>query len=94
MARMKEVDPNLLGRLMRRQASLGLSVAAVFILLLLGLPLANVYLPELMATPVFGFPFSWLLLAVLFYPITWVLSAYFVKKTEEIERDARETFGK
>jgi uncharacterized membrane protein (DUF485 family) len=84
---MHEVDPKVVGHLMRRQAKLGLSVAAVFILLLVGLPLANLYAPELMGARLGGFTFSWLFLAVLLYPLTWVLSWLFVKKTEEIEHE-------
>lgn len=75
----------VLRRVMRRQAALSLRVAAVFILLLVALPLANLYLPEAMGGKVGGFPLTWLLLAVLFYPVTWVLSAYFVRKSEEVE---------
>lgn len=71
--------------IMRRQAALSLRVAAVFVLLLILLPLANLYLPEVMATKISGFTLTWIILAILFYPITWVLSAYFVKKSEEVE---------
>ena len=70
---------------MRRQAALSLRVAAVFVLLLLLLPLANLMLPDLMGADVAGFTFSWLLLGVLFYPITWALSLYFVKESEKVE---------
>jgi uncharacterized membrane protein (DUF485 family) len=87
---MSEVDPKVVGRLMRRQAKLGLSVAAVFILLLIGLPLLNLYMPEAMAVRVMGFTFTWLFLAVLFYPITWALSWLFVRKTEQIEHEQAE----
>ncbi len=87
---MAEVDPKVVSRLMRRQAKLGLSVAAVFILLLIGLPLLNLYMPEQMAFRVFGFTFTWLFLAVLFYPITWGLSWLFVRKTEQIEHEQAE----
>jgi len=72
-------------KIMRRQAALGLRIAAVFILILVGLPLLNLYLPDVMATKVGGFSFTWLLLAVLFYPITWVLSWLFVKGSDRIE---------
>ena len=72
-------------KIMRRQAALGLRVAAVFVLILVGLPLLNLYLPDVMATKVGGFSLTWLLLAVLFYPITWVLSWSFVKGSDRIE---------
>ena len=72
---------------MARQASLSLRVAAVFAIMLLGLPLVNYYLPELANTSVGGFTATWLFLGVLFYPITWVLSAYFVKQSDRIEAE-------
>ena len=73
---------------MRQQASLGLKVAAVFLVLIVGLPLFNQYFPEAAATPVFGFPFTWLFLGVAFFPITWILSAYFVRESDRIESEA------
>lgn len=76
---------HLASRLMREQAVLGLRVAAVFVVLLLGLPLANLYLPEVAGSTVLGFTFTWLLLGVIFYPITWVLSVYFVRESDRIE---------
>lgn len=70
---------------MRRQAKLGLRVAAVFVLILVGLPLLNLYLPETMGTRVGGFSLTWLLLAALFYPVTWLLSWLFVRGSDRIE---------
>ncbi len=72
---------------MVRQASLSIRVAAVFIVMLFGLPLVNHFLPEIANTPVLGFTATWLFLGVLFYPITWVLSAYFVKQSDRIEAE-------
>jgi uncharacterized membrane protein (DUF485 family) len=74
-------------RLMRRQAALSLRVAIVFIVLLVGLPLLNLYFPKQMATQEMGFTFTWLLLGVLFFPITWLLSAYFVKRSDALEHE-------
>ena len=71
--------------LMRRQSRLGLRIAAVFVLILVGLPLLNLYVPDVMATPVGGFSLTWLLLAVLFYPVTWLLSWIFVRGSDRIE---------
>lgn len=75
----------LVRTIMRRQAALGLRVAAVFVLILVGLPLLNLYLPDLMGTHIGGFTLTWLLLAVLFYPVTWLLSWWFVKGSDGIE---------
>jgi hypothetical protein len=73
--------------LMRRQAALSLRVAAVFVVLVLGVPLANYLSPELANSPVLGFTASWLFLGVLIYPITVVLSFYFVAASNRIEAD-------
>ena len=78
---------DLMNRVMRRQAGLSLQVAAVFIAILILLPLFNLFAPELAATSIAGFPLTWLILGVVFYPITWVLSNYFVKKSDQIESD-------
>lgn len=75
----------LAARVMKKQMALALRVAAVFVLILAGLPLVNLYAPELAATPVLGFSLSWLFLAVLFYPITWGLSYWFVRGSDRIE---------
>jgi uncharacterized membrane protein (DUF485 family) len=81
----------LLGSLMRQQAALSMRVATVFLVLILGLPLATYYVPAWTQQPVLGFPLSWFLLGIVFYPITWALSAYFVKATERLEREEAET---
>ena len=72
---------------MKRQAALGLKVTAAFLVVLLGLPLLNAFAPDLMATKVMGFSLTWLILAILFYPVTWFLAWTFVKKTEAIEHE-------
>jgi hypothetical protein len=87
-----DLSPEDLGRLarrlMRRQAALSLRVAAVFGVLLLGLPLVNRFLPELANAQVGGFTMTWLFLGVLFYPITVGLSIYFVRKSDRIEAES------
>lgn len=72
---------------MRRQAALSLRVAMVFIVLVFGLPLVNYYLPEIANAPVGGFTATWLFLGILFFPITWFLSAYFVRQSDRIEAE-------
>jgi uncharacterized membrane protein (DUF485 family) len=81
-------DPEaLLRAIMRRQARLSVRVAALFLVLVLGLPLVNQYGGSLAQTRVAGFSATWLFLGVLFYPITWVLSAYFVQASEAVEQE-------
>jgi uncharacterized membrane protein (DUF485 family) len=77
----------LLRVIMRRQARLSLGVAAIFLVLVLGLPLVNHYLQGLAQLPIAGFSATWLLLGLLFYPITWLLSAYFVHASDEVEQE-------
>ncbi len=80
-------DRELAAILMRRQAALSIRAAAVFLILVLGVPLLNHFAPNPSIAPVLGFPFSWLLLGLLFYPITWALSAWFVKASEQMEAE-------
>lgn len=71
--------------MMRRQAALSIRVAAVFLILIFGLPLVNWLLPQVAGAAVGGFTVTWLLLGVLFYPITWLLSGYFIRESDRIE---------
>jgi len=83
-------DAALARVLMRRQAALSLRVGVIFLALVLGLPLLTYWRPDWSQTPVFGFPLSWFLLGLLFYPISWALSAYFVKQSERLEEEGVE----
>ena len=74
-----------LHRLMRRQLRLSISCAATFLVALLGLPLLNYFAPELMAKRVAGFTLTWLLLGVLFFPLVWVISFYFIRRSIALE---------
>ncbi len=86
-----EVPPELHGRLahhvMKRQAALSIRVSAVFLVILFGLPLVNLYAPSLASKSVLGFTATWLFLAVLFYPVTWALSWFFIRESDRIEAE-------
>jgi len=71
--------------IMKRQLSLSLKVAAVFVVILIGLPLFNHFNPDAAKTPIAGFTLSWLVLGLLFYPLTWALSFWFVGASERLE---------
>ncbi len=71
--------------LMRRQLRLSITCAAAFLVALLGLPLANYFLPEIMSTPVLGFPLTWLILGVLFFPMVWIIAWVFIKRSIALE---------
>jgi uncharacterized membrane protein (DUF485 family) len=76
---------SFLNSLMRRQFRLSLFCAALFMAGLFGLPLANYYLPDLMATRVFGFTLSWLILGVGFFPAVWLIAWFFIKYSMALE---------
>jgi uncharacterized membrane protein (DUF485 family) len=71
--------------LMRRQLRLSISCAAAFMIALLGLPLANYFFPDAMATPVFGFTLSWFILGILFFPFVWIISWIFIQRSLALE---------
>ena len=71
--------------LMRRQLRLSIACAATFLIALLGLPLLNYFFPELMATRVFGFTLTWFLLGVLFFPLVWLISWFFIRRSIALE---------
>lgn len=78
---------DFLRSLMRRQLKLSIACALAFLVVLLGLPMANFFFPEFMATRVFGFTLSWLFLGVLFFPAVWVISAYFIRSSLRMEAE-------
>ncbi len=79
--------------LMKRQLRLSVSCALAFMAALLFMPLANYFLPELMATRVLGFTLSWLILGVLFYPLVWIISGFFIKRSIALEKEEVEQAG-
>ena len=82
-----DVHARLAHHVMRRQAALSVRVALTFLIMLFGLPLVNAFAPELANSKVIGFTATWLFLAVLFYPITWFLSWYFIHASDRIEAE-------
>jgi uncharacterized membrane protein (DUF485 family) len=77
---------SFLHSLMTRQLKLSIACALTFLIALLGLPLANYFLPELMATRVFGFTLTWLVLGVLFFPFVWIISYVFIQQSIALEK--------
>ena len=73
--------------LMRRQLKLSVACAATFLVALFGLPLLNYCAPALMATRVAGFTLSWLILGVLFFPLVWIISWRFIRRSIALEED-------
>jgi uncharacterized membrane protein (DUF485 family) len=81
--------------LMRRQLQLSIGCAAAFLTVLLGLPLANYFAPDLMATRVLGgFTLTWFLLGLGFFPAVWAISFYFIRRSIALEEtEVAEAFG-
>ena len=87
-AHLSEAEQERLSHLvLRRQFTLSIGVALIFSVILFGMPLVNWLLPALANAPVGGFTLTWLVLAVLFYPLTWLLSGYFIRSSDRIERE-------
>ncbi len=71
--------------IMYRQLRLSLALFGVFVIILAGLPLVNYYLPMVATIRIYGFTLSWLVLGVLFYPVTWAVAYIYVKRSLELE---------
>ena len=76
---------DFLHSLMARQLKLSIAGAGTFLVALLALPLANYFFPDLMATRVFGFTLTWLILGVLFFPFVWVIAWVFIRRSIALE---------
>jgi uncharacterized membrane protein (DUF485 family) len=78
--------------LMTRQLRLSVACAACFLFALLGLPLLNFFWPEFMAQRIGGFPLSWLLLGLGFFPAVWLISWVFIRRSIRLEeQEVRES---
>ena len=85
--------------LMRKQLKLSVTCAAAFFIVLLGLPMANYFAPELMALRIGGFTLTWLVLGIAFFPFVWMIAFYFIKRSialenEEVAEVVRDERGK
>jgi len=78
---------SFLRSLMRRQLVLSVACATAFLIVLIGLPLANYFAPALMATRVGGFTLSWLVLGVLVFPFVWIIAFIFIRRTIRLEEE-------
>src|SRR5216117_1206873 len=79
--------------LMRKQLRLSIACAAMFLIALLGLPLANYFFPDVMATRVFGFTLTWFILGVLFFPLVRIISYVFIKRSIFLEEEEAAAAG-
>ncbi|PTY04090.1 hypothetical protein DB346_04675 [Verrucomicrobia bacterium LW23] len=82
-----EARDAFLYRLMANQLRLSVSCGAAFLIILLAMPALNYFAADLMATRVFGFTLSWFILGVLIYPIVWVISFVFIRRSIAMEEE-------
>lgn len=85
---------SFLHSLMRRQLRLSILCAAAFLVGLLGLPLANYFLPEMMAVRIFGFTLTWLILGLAFFPAVWLIAWIFIRRSIALEEREVAEVGK
>ena len=77
----------LIRSLMRAQLTLGLRLAAVFGILLGGLPLLFAVAPQTRDAEVLGVALPWLILGGAVYPALWAGGWLYVRLAERNERD-------
>lgn len=77
-----------LASLMSRQLRLSVACALAFLVMLLGLPLANFIAPELMSRRVFGgFTLSWFLVGIGCFPAVWAIAWVFIRRSIALEEE-------
>ena len=76
--------------LVRAQWRLSLSVLASATVLIGGLPLLFLFVPATLNVHVGPIPLPWLMIGVLLYPAVWLMGRYFVRHSEQIEREFTE----
>ncbi|HZO69341.1 MAG TPA: hypothetical protein VFB74_30485 [Kribbellaceae bacterium] len=80
--------------LMQDQLRLALSVIAVALGVLGGIPLLFALVPATRSVAVFGIPLPWLLLGLVVYPMLYGAARYYVRRAERIEAAFTEFVGR
>ena len=76
--------------LIRAQWRLSMSVLASATMMIGGLPLLFLLVPATRTLSVGPIPLPWLILGVLIYPAIWLAGHYYVRQSEQIEREFTE----
>jgi len=76
--------------LIRAQWRLSMSVLASATMMIGGLPLLFLFVPATRTLEVGPIPLPWLILGVLIYPAIWLAGHYYVRQSEQIEREFTE----
>jgi uncharacterized membrane protein (DUF485 family) len=73
---------------MGRQLRLSMSIASVFVAIIVVVPLLNKFLPDTMNAPFMGFTVSWFLLGFGIFPVLILLAWLFVRRSNAFEDEA------
>jgi hypothetical protein len=76
--------------LIRAQWRLSVSVLASATMMIGTLPLLFLFVPTARTLNVGPIPLPWLILGVLIYPAVWLAGHYYVRQSEQIEREFTE----
>lgn len=76
--------------LIRAQWRLSMSVLASTTMMIGGLPLLFLFVPATRTLNIGPIPLPWLILGVLIYPAVWLGGRYYVRQSEQIEREFTE----
>ncbi|TLM99391.1 MAG: DUF485 domain-containing protein [Actinobacteria bacterium] len=88
MSKMDLHSEEYLKAVMGRQLRLSLSIASVFVAIIIAVPLLNKFMPEAMNTPFMGFTVTWFILGFGIFPVLIVLAMLFVRSSNRFEDEA------
>ena len=70
-----------------RQLKLSMQLAVIFLLTVFSVPFLNRAMPERMLTPVFGIPFVWLFVGILFHVEFWIIAVVYTRYSNRWEEE-------
>lgn len=88
MSKMDLHSEEFLQTIMRRQLGLSMSIASVFVAIIVAVPLLNKFAPDAMNTPFLGFTLSWFILGFGIFPVLIALAVLFVRRSNAFEDEA------
>jgi len=88
MSKMDLHSEEFLQTIMRRQLGLSMSIASVFVAIIVAVPLLNKFAPDAMNAPFLGFTLSWFILGFGIFPVLIGLAVLFVRRSNAFEDEA------
>jgi uncharacterized membrane protein (DUF485 family) len=88
MGKMDLHSDEYLKTVMGRQLRLSMSIASVFVAIIVVVPLLNKFIPDTMNAPFMGFTVSWFVLGFGIFPILILLAWLFVQRSNAFEDEA------